>query len=171
MPLAYTQRFGALEYDQASVLSFPCGLPGFERETRFVVVEQTEFAPIVFLQSLDGAELCFFAAPVGAVDAGYAMGVTVEDLERLGLDPTRQPIPGEEVLCLALLCAPEGGPMTANLLAPVVVNPRTRVAVQAVRADARYSHQHLLQSGAVPGNRWSSGRTSRSRSSTRALLK
>jgi flagellar assembly factor FliW len=30
----------------------------------------------------------------------------------------------------------------ANLLAPIVLNARTRVAVQAVRHDQRYSHRH-----------------------------
>jgi flagellar assembly factor FliW len=144
MALINTRRFGPLEYDESWVVSFPAGLAGFEQETRFVLLERPEWAPIVFLQSLADAGLCFLAAPVVALDPVYSLSVTREDIETLGLDEDRQPVPGEQVLCLALLCAPENGPLTANLLAPVVVNPKSKVAVQAVRADNRYSHQHAI---------------------------
>jgi flagellar assembly factor FliW len=132
------------QYDESAVLTFPAGLPGFERATRFVIREEAGFAPVVSLQSIDGEELSFLAVPVGALDAAYSLAVNEDDLRRLGLPAERQPQPGREVLCLALLCAPRNGPATANLLAPVVVNLKTHLAVQAVRSDTRYSHQHLL---------------------------
>jgi flagellar assembly factor FliW len=139
-----TRQFGALEFEAAAVLEFPAGLPGFEDQTRFVLVEQPATAPVVFLQSLLSPELCFLAAPMVAVDPGYDLAVTPEDLRLIELDDQRQPRPGDEVVCLALLSAAEDGPLTANLLAPVVVNVRTRRAIQAVRVDSRYSHVHPL---------------------------
>ncbi len=144
MPLAHTRRFGALEYDLTSVLTFPVGLPGFDGQSLFTVVEKPELAPVVFLQSLNSPELCFLAAPVATLEPQYALALSREDLERLALDPARQPVPNVDVLSLALVCAPENGSLTANLLAPIVVNLRTRVAVQAVRSDSRYSHQHPI---------------------------
>jgi|SRR5580698_8600763 flagellar assembly factor FliW len=144
MPIAETRRFGPVEYDDSWVVHFPAALPGFENERSFVLLDQPGWAPIVFMQSLQGAELCFLAAPVGTLDPGYELSVSREDLKRLGLDEEHQPVPEQNVLCLALLCAPENGPLTANLLAPVVVNLQTRIAVQAVRADSRYSHQHVI---------------------------
>lgn len=165
MPLVQTRRFGLLECADSSILTFSAGLPGFEDQTRFALVEQPSLTPIVFLQSLERAELCFVAAPVEALLANYDLAMTSEDLERLALNTSRQPSPGREVLCLALLCAEsngaaasdgraaKNGPVTANLLAPVVVNLETRAAVQAVRADARYSHRHKLvaEPNEVPG--------------------
>jgi flagellar assembly factor FliW len=74
------------------------------------------------------------------MDADYQIGITIEDLCTLGLDENRQPVPGVEVLCVAIVSVPEQGGLTANLLAPVVVNLKTRVGVQAVRNDAVYSH-------------------------------
>jgi flagellar assembly factor FliW len=136
-----------IQFDESAVLTFPAGLPGFERATRFVLVEHTELAPVVSLQCVDSQELCFLAVPVRTLDPAYALAVNEEDLERLGLPLERQPLPGSEVLCLALLCAPQNGQATANLLAPVVVNLKTRVAVQAVRADAKYSHQAQIPAG------------------------
>lgn len=146
MPLAQTRRFGALEYEDTSILTFPHGLPGFEGCTRFTVVERREFAPIVFLQSLEKWDLCFFAAPIAAIDSSYDPAISREDMERLGGPETSS----SDLLFLALLCAPENGPLSANLLAPVVVNVRLHVAVQAVRADLRYSHRHPIHPLPVP---------------------
>jgi flagellar assembly factor FliW len=144
MSQAPTRQFGLLEYDASAVLNFPAGLPGFESQTQFVLVERPNFAPVVFLQSLTVPDLCFLAVPIAILDAAYELAVTQEDLRRLEMDDQRQPRQQDEVFCLAILSAPEDGPWTANLLAPVVINRRTRRAVQAVRADSRYSHQHPL---------------------------
>ena len=133
-----TRQFGLLDYDPAAVVAFPAGLPGFENQTAFVLVEEPNTAPIVFLQSVDSLDLCFLAVPVNTLDPTYELAMTPEDRSRLELD-----LHGE-VLSLAILSAPENGPTTANLLAPVVINLRTRRAVQAVRADSRYSHQQPL---------------------------
>jgi flagellar assembly factor FliW len=139
-----THQVGSLEYNESAVIDFPAGLPGFEDQTRFVLLDPPSSAPVVFLQSLNMLNLCFLAAPVISIDPQYELSVTPEDLRLLGLNEQRQPQPVTEVLCLAILTAPENGPLTANLLAPVVVEIRSRRAVQAVRIDSRYSHQHPL---------------------------
>jgi flagellar assembly factor FliW len=118
-------------------LEFPSGLPGFETYTRFVLEHRAEIAPIMVLQSLDSADLCFLAAPVNAIDPAYELAMTAEDQAVLGSTG--------EILCLAILSAAKDGPLTANLLAPVVIDARTGRAVQAVRCDSRYSHQHPLE--------------------------
>ncbi len=125
-------------------LYFPHGLPGFETATRFRIKEQASFAPVVFLTALDVEDLCFLVLPVERIDPDYSLAVNAEDLRTLSLDGSRQPSLSGDVLCLVILTAPEQGPLTANLLAPIVINLPARLAVQAVRADARYSHQHLI---------------------------
>jgi flagellar assembly factor FliW len=111
-------------------------LPGFESQTRFLLVQR---APLVALQSIDTPDLCFLAMPVEAIQRDYQLAMTPEDQRALSL--TTPP------LSLAILSATEAGNWTANLLAPVVINPETRCALQAVRADSLYSHQHPLPAG------------------------
>ena len=53
MPRVMTRRFGPLEYDPAGTFEFPSGLPGFERERRFTLLEPAALAPLLFLQSLE----------------------------------------------------------------------------------------------------------------------
>jgi flagellar assembly factor FliW len=101
--------------------------------------------PLVFLQSARNPQLCFIAFPVLVIDPDYALSVSFEDLEQLGLDPTSQPAIGPELLVLALVSL-QGPAPTANLMAPVVINVEKRVGVQAVRRDFVYSHQHPVVS-------------------------
>lgn len=146
----HSRDFGILECLSESVIWFPEGLPGFESEHRFVLIEPEALTPAVVLQSVETQDLSFLAVPVSIVDSHYQVGITVEDLRTLGLNETRQPAAGIDVLCLGIMSAAEGG-MTANLLAPVVVNLKTRVGVQAVRNDGVYSHRHALGPVATGG--------------------
>jgi flagellar assembly factor FliW len=132
--------------DSGTVLTFPHGLAGFEEATRFILRERASFAPVAFLECVSCEGLCFLVAPVAALVEDYAISATAEDLRALGLDESRQPENASEVLCLAILTAPQEGPLTANLLAPLIINRATNTAIQAVRSDARYSHRHAIVS-------------------------
>lgn len=142
MPFIQTRELGEIPCDPEAELGFPCGIPGFEDQRRFVLIAREALAPVILLQSVVTPALCFLTIAVPILDPAYQSGISPEDLRVLGLDEDRQPQPGEEVLYLAILSPSAGGSFTANLLAPVVVNVRTRTAVQAVRHDQHYSHRH-----------------------------
>jgi flagellar assembly factor FliW len=144
MPTLSSRHFGPVEYQDDSVFEFPAGLPGFEQERRFAPIEHAASKPIVFLQSLARPELCFITLPVLVVKPDYGLAISAEDLRTLGLSEERQPEIGTEVLCLAIVSVAEGRLPTANLLAPIVVNLKTRRGVQAIQEDSAYSHQHPL---------------------------
>ena len=78
------------------------------------------------------------------IDPDYRLAMTREDLECLGLETSRQPRIADEIRCLAIILVAENGLVTANLLAPVIINPANRRGVQAIRVDRIYSHQHAL---------------------------
>jgi len=124
-------------------VEFPEGLPGFEERRQFVALTLPHTQPLVFLQSLDDAALCFITLPVLSIDRQYRLEIREEDLKIVGLSPKRQPRIGEDVACMAVLTVQESGP-TANLLAPIVINIKNLKAVQAIAPDSGYSHQHPL---------------------------
>lgn len=126
------------------VLHFPLGLPGFETSRKFVLRAQPSFAPVSCLQSLDSPDLCFLVVPVGALLVDYSLSVAPDDLRTLGLNEDWRPSAQPDVVCLAILTVPQDGLLTANLLAPVVINLASNLAVQAVRADSVYSHRHPI---------------------------
>jgi len=142
MPKIETKYFGVIEFEESSVFHFRRGLPGFEEEKCFVPMEAPGYSPLVFLQSVAQKELCFLASAVQVVHPDYHLSVTAEDLAAIGLDDGRKIQIGRDVLALTLLCVRDGSPVTANLMAPIVVNLHTRDALQAVRHDSLYSHEY-----------------------------
>jgi flagellar assembly factor FliW len=129
---------------EGAPLHFPHGLPGFETSRQFVLRSQLTSSPFASLQSTDSADLCFLVVPVDALLADYSLWISPEDLYTLGLDGASETEALTDLICLAILTVPAGGPITANLLAPVVVNLARNIAVQAVRADTAYSHRHAV---------------------------
>jgi flagellar assembly factor FliW len=141
MPHCLTKYHGEMEYDEKATLHFARGLFGFEAETRFLSIEQPALRPLVFLQSLSTPDTCFVTLPVFVVDKDYVISLDPDDLAAVGLPSERQPAVGADILCLAIVCIPNGGPTTANLLAPVVVNRHNSQAIQAMSLNRKHSHQ------------------------------
>jgi flagellar assembly factor FliW len=141
MQRCQTTHFGSLEYAAASTVVFNEGMPGFEAERCFVVVQRPDHHPLVFLQSIQTPSLCFPALPAQVVNPQFQLRLDETDLASLELT-TAHSIAGQ-TLCLALIAIHENDP-TANLLAPVVINLTTRAAAQCIDPDMRYSHRTPL---------------------------
>lgn len=131
-----TAQFGSLIYRDSDVYRFPLGLPGFEDRYDFVLVERPEFSPILFLQSTEQGSLRFACAPVQIIDPGYKPSLS--EIEAGLLEP------GSLRVVLGILTFPESHPPTINLLAPVVLNPETRVGVQSIQLESGYRAAHPL---------------------------
>ena len=116
-------------------LLFPNGIPAFEIEQRFRLIDSV---PLLFLESETNPELSFLLLPVALIDPDYRLVLSPED--RAIIDASSE----SDLLCLAVITVAENSPPTANLLAPVVVNLDCSRAVQAVRSDAAYSHKYPL---------------------------
>jgi flagellar assembly factor FliW len=153
MPETRTKHFETVQYDEAAVLSFPTGIPAFENHRRFVLLERSATAPVVFLQSLDDDQVCLLAVPVQAIDPHYELEVAPDDLDTLQADSLEQLAEAQELACLAVIAVPDSGAVTANLAAPVVMNLQTRRGVQAVRGDTRYSFAYPIAPAGGPETR------------------
>lgn len=141
-----TTRFGALTLDEANILTFPDGLPGFEECHRFTFVPHhlasgDKCSPFEWLQSLDDGALAFLAIDPRHVFSAYAPHLPPNELAALELNSAS---PGQRLY--ALLTIPPGDPcgITANLLAPIVVNPAAQLAKQVVAHGDEYSLRHRL---------------------------
>jgi flagellar assembly factor FliW len=147
MSKTLTAYFGELDYAEGAVFHFPYGLPGFELERAFLFVQQPQTEPLMFLQSLGNPQLCFILLPILVVDENYTVNLDAEDLAALHLPSGRQPRIGEDILCAAIVSTSEGEAPTANLMAPVVVNLKEQIGLQAIQADSPYSHRHPIAPG------------------------
>lgn len=137
-----TTNFGAIRYSESDIYHFPSGLPAFEAETRFLLLERPESAPVLFLQSLQTPDLAFITVPATHLQPDYTVEPELADLEALGA--------AELVKCtlgmLAILTI-TGGSVTANLQAPVLVCTETHRGVQVLRPESPYASRHPLPGG------------------------
>ena len=140
-----TTRFGSLSVDAHKTLTFPDGLPGFEGCRQFTLLphhmaEGGKGSPFVWLQSLERGDLAFLAIEPHSVFPDYAPRVPRAELESLCLT-------GETVPRLySLLTVPQGDPsgITANLMAPILINSSACVAKQVVLNTDQYGLRHRL---------------------------
>lgn len=137
MPAANTKFFGDLEYTEESVLHFPAGLLGFEKNRRFVLVERAASKPLSFLQNLDEPSLCFPVMPALQVDPDFKLELDEQSRETLELN---EPYPA--LLILAIISFGETGPPAANMKGPVVIHVAARKAVQVIQSDASRVLRH-----------------------------
>ena len=98
-----TRNCGRLGYGAEAVLSFPAGLYAFADQKEFLLIEQPDSAPIVFLQSLREPGLSFVMLPVQVVDPAYRLTLTEEEVRALGFLEGYAPQLGRDITCLVLL--------------------------------------------------------------------
>jgi len=143
MTTIQTRYFGAVPEEVGLSIEFPAGLPAFERERRFLAIEHPKTGPLILLQSMTTRDLCFLALPVAAVEPAYRLQMSPEDMKAIGVDESAMSS-GDSLAVLAFVVVEPDGRISANLMAPIVVNRENRCAVQSVRWDGVYAHDHHL---------------------------
>ena len=147
-----TTRFGELEtvsVSEEAIVTFPEGLPGFERHTAFALLEQERLAPFLWLQSVEDPYVGFLVIEPALLVNDYSFDLNDPDVKLLDLGDDVQP------RVLAVIVVPEDvRAMTANLQAPLVVNPTSRLGKQIILTDERFSLRHPVFGGgeARPGH-------------------
>ncbi len=143
MRVIETPRFGVVRYDENEVIEFPAGLPGFEGEHQFLLIEAAASEPLCFLQSVATPALSFVCAPMRLVAPDYDYTLSRADRELLAM-PQAGASPGTQLEWFAILCFADPEAPTANLLGPVVLRRDLGLGVQSIREDARYPARQPL---------------------------
>lgn len=135
-----TLRFGEVEVAEDKIVHFSDGLPAFEDEHEFVIVPYDEESPYVFLQSLETPDLAFLMTMPFVFFPDYEFEIDDDNQEKLDLHNQ------EDMLIYTLITVNEGKveEMTANLMAPVVLNTANMQARQLVLDKSSYTTKHRL---------------------------
>jgi flagellar assembly factor FliW len=127
-------NFGECTFAESEVLTFPWGLPGFAELRRFLVLAIPEQAGYVWLQSLDEVNVALPLCDPWSLFDDYEAPLPYYAKQSLNLA-------NADDFCLLCVCVVGKGAaeMTINLLAPVVINLKTRVGRQVALENQRYS--------------------------------
>lgn len=146
-------RFGALDVEEHKVLQFPDGLPGFENRHLFTLVphhtaNDDKGSPFIWLQSVEDGGLAFLAMDPLQAFPDYTPHISISDLASISLNAGSESESTRPCL-YTLLTVPAGDPcgITANLMAPIVINTKSRLAKQVVLNSDIYGLRHRLLPG------------------------
>jgi flagellar assembly factor FliW len=136
----YTSRFGEIEVDETKIVHFKDGIPAFEDEHEFVILPYEEESPYYFMQSLQSPDLAFLLTIPFLFFNDYSFEIddaTIKELEIKNQD---------DVFYYSMITIPNGSVryMTANLLAPIVINGENMKAKQIVLGNSNYMTKHRL---------------------------
>lgn len=131
-----TSRFGTVEIAEDQVVYVPAGLIGFPGQKRYAILAHKKGSPFVWLQALDEEDLAFLLLDPLLCKPDYEFLISPEDRKDLEL-----PDSCDGMQTLVIVNVTSDGPLeiTANLLGPVVMNVKKRLAKQIVLHQSPYS--------------------------------
>ncbi|MCF8009852.1 MAG: flagellar assembly protein FliW [Clostridiales bacterium] len=125
---------------QNTVINFPGGIPGFENIHRFILLPVEGTRDIQHLQSLDGPEVSLLVVNPFQFFKEYDINIPDEVIEELEIEKP------SEVVLLTTITIPEDNPAdtTANLVAPIIINPKLKKGKQVILNGSIYTTKHRL---------------------------
>ena len=128
--LINTKFLGEVEIKESEILTFEQGLLGLPENKQFILLALDSDLPLALLQSIDQQEIGFVVAFPFAFKQDYAFDLSEEDKEQLQIEKE------EDVVVYSVVTLKESfQDSTLNLLAPIVINNRTKLAKQIVLQD------------------------------------
>lgn len=134
-----TARFGEVSYSEEDVLFFPRGIPAFESNHKWILAGSDESA-IKWLQNIEDGDLALPVTSPDAIRPDYNARIPEDELKLIGsVNPS-------DLALLIVVSIPRSAPwnMTANLRAPILVNLKTRKAVQVIALNEEYPIRHII---------------------------
>ncbi|MBQ9403470.1 MAG: flagellar assembly protein FliW [Synergistaceae bacterium] len=134
-----TARFGEVSYNEEDVLFFPRGIPAFESNHKWILAGSDDSA-IKWLQNIEDGDLALPVTSPDAVRPDYNARIPEDELKLVGsVNPA-------DLALLIVVSIPRSAPwnMTANLRAPILINLKTRKAVQVIALNEEYPIRHII---------------------------
>lgn len=136
-----TIRFGSIDIQDEDIIHFPDALYGFDQEKEFVLLplDPNIESPMEWLQSLRTPGLAFIVTDPFLFVPQYKMILSDDEKDRLKIESS------ESVVIRVIVTIPKvHTEMTANLVAPLVINQKNNLAKQIVLTTAEYDTRHCL---------------------------
>ncbi|MGD6817070.1 flagellar assembly protein FliW [Metabacillus sp. 113a] len=134
-----TKYHGEVDINEAQILKFEGGIPGFVEEKEFAVLPLEENSPFLILQSAATPELAFVVTSPFLFFKDYEFDLDENTVEALSIEDAQQ------VQIMVILTVQDPfDKTTANLQAPIVVNEVTKQAKQVILNHPSYKTKHSI---------------------------
>ena len=141
-----TAYFDEVEIEQANILNFHHGLPGFEDEREFILLPLEDNSVFQVLQSVQTAALAFIITNPYEITTNYSFDLEEATIHALQIKDEK------EAAVFAIVSLKETiAQSTVNLKAPIVLNTTNKKAKQVILNNEDYSIRHLISSESKEG--------------------
>ena len=128
-----TKALGIVSVEEKQLVTFPNGLLGFEKYTKFALID-SEYEPFIWLQSTEESNLAFLMIDPFLICGDYEADIDDLTLKSIGVESA------EDIIIMTLVTIPkDGSAITANFLGPVVINKKNRQCLQVILNDNRWT--------------------------------
>ncbi len=142
--LVQTERFGPIEVPEEKLLRMQKPILGFEEIETFFLVEQDEFHPFMWLQSVERPDLAFIVVNPVTFFPDYRIEVHAKEVGDLCITD----VAGVETY--VIVTVPENPrDISVNLQGPIVINTENNNAKQLVLVNSEYQVNHRLMDAPV----------------------
>ncbi len=134
-----TTRFGNVEVDDESIVTFTQPIIGFQEFRRFILLPGPEDSGVVWLQSTESGELAFLLMNPRDVVPDYRVRMGQHELAELAVTSI-----DELDIYTILVVSEDVSKVRTNLKAPVLLNAKQRLGKQTVLEGSDYPIQFFL---------------------------
>jgi len=135
-----SRHFGELEITEEKIIQFPRGMIGFPRARAFCLLQDELYKPYQWMQCVTQPELAFVVVPMIILNPDYQLRLTRPDIDLLKLKADQVPL-----LLAVVVMADNPDQISANLLAPIVINEPARLGAQIVNDHNGYRSRHYVK--------------------------
>jgi flagellar assembly factor FliW len=133
-----TTRFGTLDVDPETIITFTQPILGFQEFRRYVLLPGPS-DHLTWLQSTDSPDLAFILMNPRAIVPDYTVDLRQQELSELAVASA------DDLDLFTLIVVPQDpSKVRTNLRAPILVNPKQRLGKQTILERSTYPIQFYL---------------------------
>ncbi|QCX32373.1 flagellar assembly protein FliW [Caloramator sp. E03] len=127
----YTKFFGEIIIDDNDIITFNSGIPGFEEYKKFIILDLESKSTLKCLQSTESKDVCLVIINPWDYFNDYQIELSDDEVDCLEIEKE------EDVLVYNVLTIRQDK-ITANLLAPIVINSLKKKGKQIILSNTNY---------------------------------
>ncbi len=131
-----TKTMGLVEINEEQIINLVDGFYGFEQFHKFALMD-SEKEPFLWFQSLEDENLAFILIDPFLFRPDYEL-----DIDDNLLKPIEVESPTDLLVFALVTIPPTGGPITANLQGPLIINKKNKKGMQAIMNDGKWNTKH-----------------------------
>jgi len=133
-----TTRFGTMDVDPESIITFTQPILGFQEFRRYVLLPGPS-EHLTWLQSTDSPDLAFILMDPRAIVGDYEVELRQQELSELAV------VDAGELAIYTLIVVPQDpSKVRTNLRAPILINSKQRLGKQTILERSNYPIQFYL---------------------------